>query len=120
MQGRPSHRHDRVNFFYLKVANATTLINLPLAMDVWETSSLDHVTTHNGPKVLECLCGDDICQIECCPSKSSNLCLALQKDTKHYYKAIIISKQTNHGIFALCYVGYWSIAQGVSIELHKF
>jgi hypothetical protein len=43
-----------------------------------------------------------------------------KKDIKHYYKAIIISKQTNHGIPTLCYVGYWSAAKGVSIEPHKF
>jgi hypothetical protein len=115
-----SHQHDRVNFFRLKVANAMTLINQSLAMDVGETNSLDHVITHNGVEGLECLCGDDIYQIECCPLKSSNCCLALQKGTKHYYKAIIISKQIDHGIHAPCYVGYWSTTQDVSIELHKF
>jgi hypothetical protein len=44
----------------------------------------------------------------------------LQKGTKHYYKAKIISTQTNHGILPSCYVGYWFVAKGVSIELHKF
>ncbi len=115
-----SHWHDWVNFFHLKVANATTLINQLLAMDVGETSNFDHVITHNGVEALECLRGDNIYQIECCPLKSSNCCSALQKGTKHYYKIIIISKQTDHGIHAPCYVGYWSIAQGVSIELYKF
>ncbi len=115
-----SHWHDWANFFHLKVANATTLINQLLAMDVGETSNFDHVITHNGVEALECLCGDNIYQIECCPLKSNNCCSALQKGTKHYYKTIIISKQTDHGIHAPCYVGYWSIAQGVSIELYKF
>jgi hypothetical protein len=89
-------------------------------MDVGETNNLDHVITHNGVEAFECLRGDDIYQIECCPLKSSNCCLTLQKGIKHYYKAIIIPKQTNHGIHVPCYVGYWSIAQGVSIELQKF
>jgi hypothetical protein len=44
----------------------------------------------------------------------------LQKDIKYYYKTKIISKQTYRGIFTLCYVGYWFVAQGVSLELHKF
>jgi hypothetical protein len=44
----------------------------------------------------------------------------LQKDTKHYYKAKIISKITNHGIFAPWYVGNWSIVRDAVIELHKF
>jgi hypothetical protein len=44
----------------------------------------------------------------------------LQKDIKHYCKAKIISKQIDHGIFALCYVGYWFTTKGLSIELHKF
>jgi hypothetical protein len=45
--------------------------------------------------------------------------LTLQKDTKHYYKAKIISKGIEQGIFAPCYVGNWSVAKGVAIELHK-
>jgi hypothetical protein len=102
------------------MANAMTLINQSLAMDGGETDSLDHVITHNDVEALECLCGDDIYQIEGCPLKSSNCCLALQKGTKHYYKTIIISKQIDHGIPTPCYVGYWSTVQGVSIELHKF
>jgi len=44
----------------------------------------------------------------------------LQKNTKHYGKAKIISKQTNHGTPTPCYVGQWSTTKGVSIELHKF
>jgi hypothetical protein len=44
----------------------------------------------------------------------------LQKDSKQYYKAKIIYKQTNCGILASCYVGYWFATQGVLIELHKF
>jgi hypothetical protein len=44
----------------------------------------------------------------------------LQKDTKHYYKAKIISKIIDHGIFAPCYVGNWSVVKGATIELHKF
>jgi hypothetical protein len=46
--------------------------------------------------------------------------LALQKDIQQYFKAKIISKQIGHGIHVLCYVGYWFITKGVSIELHKF
>jgi hypothetical protein len=45
--------------------------------------------------------------------------LASQKDTKHYCKAIIILRGTKWGILALCYVGNWSVARGVTIELHK-
>jgi hypothetical protein len=44
----------------------------------------------------------------------------LQKNSKHYYKAKIISKQIDHGIHVPCYVGYWSITKGGSIEPHKF
>jgi hypothetical protein len=44
----------------------------------------------------------------------------LQKDTKHYYKAKIISKIIDHGILAPCYVGNWSVVKGATIELHKF
>jgi hypothetical protein len=44
----------------------------------------------------------------------------LQKDTKHYYKAKIISKITDRGIFAPCYVGNWSVVKSAAIELHKF
>jgi hypothetical protein len=43
----------------------------------------------------------------------------LQKDAKHYYKAKIISKQIDHDIHAPCYVGYWFITKGGSIEPHK-
>ncbi len=76
-------------------------------MDVGETSDLKYpIITHNGPKVFKCLYGGGIWQIECCPPKLNNHCLALQKDIKHYYKAIIISKQTNRGIPTPCYVGY--------------
>ncbi len=87
-------------------------------MDVGETIGLDLVITHNGVKVLECLCGTNIWRIECCPPKSSSCCLTLQKDAKHYYK--IISKQTYCDIRAPCYVGYYFTSNGVSIELHKF
>jgi hypothetical protein len=75
-------------------------------VDVGETSGLDHVITHNGAEVLECLCKDGIWQIELCPLKSRNYCLTLQKDIKHYNKTKIISKQTNRGIYAPRYVGY--------------
>jgi hypothetical protein len=44
----------------------------------------------------------------------------LQKNIKHSCKAKIISKQINRGILTLCYVGYWAVAKGVSIEQHKF
>jgi hypothetical protein len=44
----------------------------------------------------------------------------LQKNTKHSCKAKIISKQTNRGIPIPYYVGYWVVAKGVSIEVHKF
>jgi hypothetical protein len=49
------------------------------------------------------------------PPKSNTRCLVLQKYTKHYCKTKIILKQTNHGIFALCYVGHWSTTKGASI-----
>jgi hypothetical protein len=65
----------------------------------------DQRPTHNGAEVFEFLCGDDIWQIERCPLKSSSCCLVLQKDIKHYYKAIIISKQIDRGILVMCYVG---------------
>jgi hypothetical protein len=108
-----------VNFSCPKVANATTPINQSLAVNVGEDSNVNPIVTRNGVEVLECFYGDGIWRIECCPPKSNNHCLVLQKDTKHYYKARIISKQTNHGIPTLCYVGYWYATQGVSIELHK-
>jgi hypothetical protein len=101
-----SHWHDQMNFFCSKVANATTPINQSLVVDMEETSGFDLVITCNGVEVFECLCGGDIWQIERCPLKLSSHYLALQKDIKHYYKAKIISKQTNHGILAPCYVGY--------------
>jgi hypothetical protein len=44
----------------------------------------------------------------------------VQKDIKHYCKAKIISKQIDCGIPTLCYVGYQTTTQGLSIELHKF
>ncbi len=84
-----------------------------------KTNNLDPVITRNGAKVLECLYGDCIWEIEHCPLKSSNRCLALQKDIKHYYKAKF-SKQTDCGIPTSCYVGYYSATHGLSIELHKF
>ncbi len=56
------------------------------------------VVTYNGVEVLDCLCGDDIWRIEHCPPKSKNHSLTLQKDIKHYYKTMIISKQTDCGI----------------------
>jgi hypothetical protein len=103
-----SHWHGRVNFSHPKVASATTLINYSSIVDVGKASGLDPIITHNGVQVLECLCGDNIGQIELYPSKSNSRCLTLQKYIKHYYKAIIISKQTNYDIHALCHVGYWS------------
>ncbi len=77
-------------------------------MDVKETSSPHHVITHNGVEALEYLYGDGIWRIEHYPLKSNNHCSMLHKDIKHYYKARIISKQIDHGIFAMCYVGYYS------------
>jgi len=41
-------------------------------------------------------------------------------DTKHYYKAKIISRGKERGILAPCYVGNWSVSKGVGIELQKF
>ncbi len=76
-----SHQHDRVNFFDSKVANATTLIKQSSFVDVGEGSGIDLVVTRHGAEVFECLCGDGIWQIECCPQKSSNCCSVLQKDT---------------------------------------
>jgi hypothetical protein len=92
-----------MNFFHSKVANASILINQSLAMDVGETSS--HVFVVHCVEVVGCLCGESIWQIECCPSKFNIQCSALQKDTKHYYKIKIISKQIDCGILAPCYVG---------------
>ncbi len=76
-------------------------INQSLVRDVGEGNNIDPIVTHNGAEVLECLCGDGIWQIERCPPKANNCCSTLQKDTKHYYKAIIISKEIGP-----CYVGY--------------
>jgi hypothetical protein len=87
-----SHQHDRVNFSRLKVANAMAPINQSSIVDVGETNGPNLVITHNDTKVLECLCGDDIWRIEHYPPKSNSHCSMLQKDIKHYYKAIIISK----------------------------
>jgi hypothetical protein len=87
---------------------------------VGKANGPDLIITHNGAEVLECLYGDGIWQIECCSLKLSSHCSMLQKDIKHYCKAKIISKQIDYGIHVPCYVGYWSPAQGVSIELHKF
>ncbi len=103
----------------MKVVNAIDPMNQSLIVDVGETNNLGLIITHDGVEVLECLCGDDISQIECYPPKSNNDWLTLQKNTKHYGKAKIISKQTNHGTPTPCYVGQWSTAKGVSIELHK-
>jgi hypothetical protein len=75
-------------------------------MDVRETNHPILVITHNGVEVFECLFGDVTWRIEHCPSKLNTLCSTLQKDIKHYCKAKIISKQTDHGIPAPCYVGY--------------
>jgi hypothetical protein len=58
------------------VANAITPINQSLAMG--ETNDLELVVMQNGVKVLVCLCGEGIWQIECCPLKSNTHCLALQ------------------------------------------
>jgi hypothetical protein len=74
-------------------------------VDVKETNIPHHVITHNGVQVPKYFYGDGISRIEHCPSKSNSHCLMLHKDIKHYYKAIIISKQTDHGIYALSYVG---------------
>jgi hypothetical protein len=88
--------------------------------DVGKGSGVDIVVTHNGAKVLECLCGDNIWRIEHCPLKSNTHCSTLQINIKHYCKAKTISKQIDCGIPTPCYVGYWSIAKAVSIELHIF
>jgi hypothetical protein len=56
-----------MNFFHPKVANATIAINQLLVVDMGETTCPDPIITQNGVEVLECLCGDDIWQIECCP-----------------------------------------------------
>jgi hypothetical protein len=67
--------------------------------------------------VLECLCGDDVWHIEKCNPMSNVQCLALQKDTKHYFKS---TRRIEQNILAPCYVGNWSVAKGAAIELHKF
>ncbi len=78
------------------MVNAIAPINQSLVVDVGKGNNIDHVVTDNGIEVLECLCGDGIRQIEHCPLKVNNCCLVLQKDTKHYCKAIIISKQIDY------------------------
>jgi hypothetical protein len=88
-----------MKFFSPKVANLMTSINQSLVVDVGETNGPNPIITHNGAKVLECLRGDNIWQIEHCPPKSSNRCSVLQKNTKHYCKAKIISKQIDHMVF---------------------
>ncbi len=70
-----------------------------------ETNNPMPIVTHNGVEVLECFSNEGIWQIEQCRPKSNTHYLALQKNTKHYYKAKIISKQIDHGIHILCYVG---------------
>ncbi len=45
--------------------------------------------------------------------------MTLQKDTKHYCKAKIISRIIEQGILTPCYVSNWSVARGETIELHK-
>ncbi len=86
-----SYSHDQMNFFHSKVANATSPINhSSTILDVRETNNLIHVITDNGAEVLECLCGDNIWQIECYPPKLNTCCLVLEKDTTHYCKAKII------------------------------
>jgi len=69
---------------------------------------------------LSAFVGMEFGELNAAPQKLNTHCSTLQKDIKHYYKAKIISKQINHGIFALCYVGYWFVTKGVSIGLHKF
>jgi hypothetical protein len=95
-----------VNFFHLKVANATAPINQSSIVGVGETNDPNLVITYNGAIVFESLCGDGIWQIERCPPKSSSQCSVLQKDIKYYYKARIISKQIDCGILAPYYVSY--------------
>jgi len=102
------------------VANATTLINHQLTINVKKGNSANPIVTHNGVEVLQCLCGHNIWLIEHCTPKLNNCCLMLQKDTEHYYKSKIIFKQIDHGILARYYVGYWSTAKVISIELYKF
>jgi hypothetical protein len=75
-------------------------------MDVGEIIGLVLVITHNGADVLECFGGDEIWQIECCLPKSSSHYWVLQKGIKHYCKTKMISKQIDHGILAMCNVGY--------------
>jgi hypothetical protein len=58
-----------VNFFCLKVANATTPINRLSIVDGGEASKPNHVITHNGAEVFKCFYGDDVWQIERCPFK---------------------------------------------------
>jgi hypothetical protein len=79
-----------MNFFHLKVVNAIVPINQSLVVDKGEISSPDPVITHNGAKILECLCGDDIWRIECYPLKSSSHWSTLQKKIKHFYKQIMV------------------------------
>jgi len=74
-------------------------------MDVGEISNPMPIVTHNGAEVLECLFSEGIWWIEQCPPKTNIHYSTLQKNIKHYYKAKIISKQIDHGIPILCYVG---------------
>jgi hypothetical protein len=66
-----SHRHDRVNFFHLKVANAITPINQSLIVDVGEASNLIPIITHTSVEVLKCFCGDNIWRIKRCPQSQT-------------------------------------------------
>jgi len=56
----------------MKVVNAIVPMNQSLIVDVGETNNLGLIITHDGVEVLECLCGDDISEIECYPPKSNN------------------------------------------------
>jgi hypothetical protein len=102
------------------MANATTPIKYFLTMDVGKTNIHVLIITHNGVEVLKCLCGDGIWRTKHCPPKLNTHYSTLQEDIKHYCEAKFISKQINHGILDPCYVGYWFVTKGVSIELHKF
>ncbi len=93
------------------MANAMTPINQLSMVDVGETNGPNPIITRNGAEVLECFYGDGIWQIEHCPPPPpprardlNTCCVVLQKNTKHYYKAKIISKQKNHGFHVSCYV----------------
>jgi hypothetical protein len=78
------------------------------------------IVTHQRFKVLDNECGDGIWRIEPCPVQSNMQCSVMQKGTKHFCEAKIISKISIYGIPAACYDGLWCVAKKSPIVRHKF